>query len=132
VTTLSKPSDHADLEETLRALDVLRERKANAIYYGRINRILLTAVLVLPICVFGVVVVGGIFEGKISYLPIIFGVGYAVLLFVLTRVLYPKNAKISDFFQGNFGFRRSNSEILDEQIADYEARLRILKRQKAD
>jgi hypothetical protein len=82
--------------------------------------------------VFGVVVVGGIFEGEISYLPIIFGVGYAVLLYVLTRVLYPKNAEISDFLQGNFGFRRSNSEILDEQIADYEARLRGLKRLKAD
>jgi hypothetical protein len=127
---LPKPSDHADIEETLRALDVLRERKANAVYYGRINRILLTAVLVLPICVFSLVVVAGIFEGEISYLPIVFGVGYVVLLYMLTRALYPKNAEISDFMQGNFGFRRSNSELLDEQIADYEKRLKTLQSRK--
>jgi hypothetical protein len=128
VNPLSKPSDHADLEETLRALDVLRERKASAVYYGRINRILLAVVLVLPVCAFSVVVVAGIFEGEISYLPIVFGVGYVVLLYALTRALYPKNADISDFMLGRIGFRRSNSEILDEQIADYEKRLEFLQR----
>ncbi len=127
-----KPSDHADLEETLRALNVLRERKANAEYYGRINRIVLVAVLALPTGFLALVLVSGIFQGEIGYWPIIIGLGYFGLLYAVRRMVYPKNATISDFMLPHFGFRRSNTEILDEQIADYEKRLDVLQRQRRE
>jgi hypothetical protein len=129
---LLKPSDHADLEETLRALNVLRERKANAEYYGRINRIVLVAVLALPTGFLALVLVSGIFQGEIGYWPIIIGLGYFGLLYAVRRMVYPKNATISDFMLPHFGFRRSNTEILDEQIADYEKRLDVLQRQRRE
>ena len=129
---MPNPSERADLEKTQRALDVLRERKANAEYYGRINRVVIVAVFALPASLLTLVLVSGIFQGEIGYWPIIIGLGYFGLLYTVWHMVYPKNASISDSMLRHIGFRRPSLEILDEQISDYEKRLDFLRRQSRE
>jgi uncharacterized membrane protein len=130
-----KPSDHADLEETLRALEILRERKASSDRFDRFIRTLTGGLVVLAILIglpLALVVFSGIIQGEIGVWPVIIAVSYVGILYLAIRIMYPRNNTAVSYLSHHFGYRKSDSEILDEQIADYEERLETLRREGRD